>query len=64
MPKAIVFSVIPKQIEDGSSTESADEDDGLPVTIPAVLESFDDLDKDVMLNNILVVVRLSSKGIH
>lgn len=54
MPNAIVFSVTPRQFDDGSSTESADEDDVIPITIPALLESFYDLDKDVMLNNILL----------
>ena len=54
MPNAIVFSVTLRQFDDGSSTESADEDDIGIIPIPALLESFYDLDKDFMLNNILL----------
>jgi hypothetical protein len=60
MPSAIVFTAIPSSLrtstvdeEHGSDTDTADEDDDLPLTIPALIDSLDTRDYDCVLKSVL-----------
>jgi hypothetical protein len=60
MPSAIVFTAIPSSLrtstvdeEHGSDTDTADEDDDLPLTIPALIDSLDTRDYDCVLKSLL-----------